>query len=121
MNNTLFFDWLKHFSSIIAKKPRRKVVLLLDNSSTHETARSIPKLSNVEIMLLSPTTTAELHPMVAKTNACLNRGYRKWQYEKVIDNFITNVCNIYAVHQLVAMKFIKAVWQELSAIVIQNC
>ena len=82
-------------------------------------AESIPRLSNVQILF--PNTVAKLQPMDAGIIACLKRRYRKWQYEMAIDNLNSNLCNIYNVDKLVAMKVVKAVWQKLSALTIHNC
>ena len=121
MNTSLFFDWLKRFSMFIANSHNRKVVLLLDNGSAHGNVETIPPLTNVEIVFLPPNTTAKLQPMDAGVIAYLKRGYRKWQYEMAVDNLNATLTNIYKVDQLVAMKVVKAVWQELSSLTVHNC
>ena len=119
--NSTFFDWLRRFSLFISYAHNRKVVFLLDSPSAHGNSYRFPRLSNVEILFLTPNSTAKLQLMDAGTIACLKRGYRKWQYEMAIDNLNSNVWNIYKVDQLVAMKVFKAVWQKLSVLTLQNC
>ncbi|XP_037576676.1 tigger transposable element-derived protein 6-like [Dermacentor silvarum] len=59
MTGEIFRKWLTDFHKEMSAK-KRKVLLLLDNCSTHHVNAH---LSAVEVLFLSPNTTAKMQPM----------------------------------------------------------
>lgn len=105
MTSALFHEWLKRFSIFISKTPGRKGALLLDNCSTHGSAESLPKLSNVEIIFLPPNTTSKVQPLDAGVIDAMNVKYRLMQLERALDLVDENAADIYKVDILTAMSW----------------
>lgn len=121
MTSSLFFEWLRRFNEFIARTNGRKVLLLIDNCSAHGTEDSIPKLSNVAVKFLPANTTSKLQPLDAGIIAAWKVRYRKMQYERALDLLQDEGKNIYKVDQLTAMKYGKALWNDLPSAVLFNC
>ncbi len=50
MNQCLFFEWLRDFYAFIAQRPDRRVLLLVDNASSHGADGNLPDLICTEVM-----------------------------------------------------------------------
>jgi hypothetical protein len=62
MLSTLFQEWLQEFDRLAGiKHNRERVLLLLDNCTSHKIGNLV--LENVEVYFLPPNTTSKLQPM----------------------------------------------------------
>jgi len=75
MLTTIFQEWLQEFDYLMAcKHNRQRVLLLLDNCSSHNLQGLI--LPHVEVYFLPPNTTSRLQPMDAGIIMSFKRHYR---------------------------------------------
>ena len=74
MTTDLFRDWLIEFN-LWMKKAERKVILLVDNATSHRV--SDLQMSNVCLHFLPPNTTAHIQPMDAGIISSFKTHYRK--------------------------------------------
>lgn len=121
MTSDLFMNWLQRFNAWIARKPDRKVILLIDNCSAHGNDTNIPHLSNVTVKFLPPNTTSKIQPLDAGIIASLKLRYRAFQLERALDLIDQDVKAIYKVDILSAMFMVKTIWSDMDAKVIDNC
>ncbi|KAE9047455.1 hypothetical protein PR001_g4203 [Phytophthora rubi] len=119
MTSVLFIEWL-HELDVDMEQQRRKIVLLLDNASSHTV--STMNLRAVTVVLLPPNTTARLQPLDAGIIASFKRRYRCRQLQHALDLDEAGAsADIYAVDQLTTMRWLKACWYEVPASVVLNC
>ena len=97
------------------------MLLLLDNFSGHGKKDHLPELQNTKISFLPPNTTSVLQPMDAGIIATLKTRYRKLQYERALDLLEESNGQIYKIDQLLAMKYITGVWEDMDKKIINNC
>lgn len=122
MNGALFLEWLGKFSDFIANSPGRKVVLLIDNASSHGTAEMHSSFQNVKVVFLPPNTTSMLQPLDAGIIAAIKRRYRSLQCEGALDSIKAGVRTekIYCVDQLTAMRRVENIWQTMPSSIFFN-
>lgn len=78
MNSELVFGWLKPFSEFGGKTPGSKVILLVDNDSSHGTKYSIVRFQNLATSFLPLNTTSRLQPLDFGIITSLKRRYRNF-------------------------------------------
>ena len=130
MDALIFRKWLKGFDDVMVKRGR-KVLLLLDNASSH--CPDGVELQNTTIRKLPPNTTAKLQPLDAGVIAAFKTRYRRMQcdlalsrYEMFLSgeepgNEAFNPRNLYNVDIRQAMEWTKECWSRISAETIRNC
>jgi len=74
--------WLRNFQAdIVAKDPSRKILLLLDNASSHVKATKIAqdngRINNIEVVFLPKNSTSVTQPLDAGIIAVFKRRYRE--------------------------------------------
>ncbi|XP_061165650.1 tigger transposable element-derived protein 6-like [Saccostrea echinata] len=87
----------------------------MDNASSH----AIPKLTNVKIHFLPPTTTSHLQPLDAGIIQAFKAHYRKLQLHYLVDCFDKN--NAPKVLLSEGIRFIKQTWESVTPDTIRNC
>ena len=128
----IFLAWMNMeiMHAILAKLDRkiirqgRKIILLLDNVSSHS-----PDLkdgfSNIKVAFLPKNTTSRLQPLDAGIIKNFNVYYRKLLVRHTLaaindsDDNASNICK--SVNVLLAMRWIKQAWAQVSAATIKNC
>jgi len=77
MLTTTFQEWLQEFDYQVGQKHRgERVLLLLDNCSSHKTENLT--LSYVDVYFLPPNTTSKLQPMDAGIIMAFKKYYRHY-------------------------------------------
>ncbi|GMF34036.1 unnamed protein product [Phytophthora fragariaefolia] len=103
MTAILFREWLCNFD-VDMHKQKRKVVLLIDNASSHIISEL--HLNSVTVVFLPPNTTSKLQRLDAGIIAALKRRYRHRQLEQALDKEEEGIVrDIYDVDQLQAMRW----------------
>ena len=118
MTGLIFREWLQKMDQQM-QDANRKVLLLLDNAPSH-VVRDLP-LTNVQVFLFPANTTSKIQPMDAGIIAAFKRRYRRFQLQDAIDRDEQQKADIYKVYQLIAMKWAKAAWNDVSSKTIANC
>jgi hypothetical protein len=72
MSKEIFGYYFKKFNNEM-RKANRKVLVLLDNASVHDTSLN---LSNVKFLYLPPNTTSHLQPLDAGIIAFFKKQYK---------------------------------------------
>ncbi|KAF0694613.1 Aste57867_14530 [Aphanomyces stellatus] len=111
------------------KRQDRRILLLLDNASSHQVVRA--DISHVRVLMLPPNTTSVLQPMDAGVISTFKSYYRRHQLNhaiEIIDNITAGAVvtaqqrkNPYAVDVLQAMMWATQAWIEVSATTIRSC
>ena len=84
MTGNLFIKWLEWFDKHIeVTRPGRKVILLLDNASTHTVGHGL-ELKAVTLRFLPPNTTSVLQPLDQGIIRSLKAHYRKNYYLEIL-------------------------------------
>ncbi|OWY96207.1 Tigger transposable element-derived protein 6 [Phytophthora megakarya] len=119
MTGALFRDWLHEFN-VDMKKEKWKLLLLIDNASSHSITGMSP--SNVKVYFLPPNTTSKLQPHDPGIIGALKRRYRRRQLQHALDKEEEGIDrDIYAVDQLLAMKWVKSCWRDIPKDLVLNC
>ncbi|OWZ09130.1 CENPB protein Homeodomainlike [Phytophthora megakarya] len=102
------------------EKQNRKVLLLIDNASSYSITGMC--LSNAKMYFLSPITTSKLQPLDAGIIGALKRRYRRRQLQHALGKEEVGIDrDIYAVDQLLAMKWVKSCWRDIPKDLVLNC
>ena len=131
MNTQLFRHWIESFNETM-KSENRHVLLLLDNASSH---RVDEPLSNVQVHMLPPNTTAHLQPqdagIIRSFKAHVNELKNRYYVDKLDDlfdssqdekeSFDSSASALFHVDILVAMQWAKQAWEEVTSSTIKNC
>jgi hypothetical protein len=120
MTSQLFNEWLLKINTDM-KKQNRKVLLFLDNVSTH---RFNGELSNVCLKYLPPNTTSAVQPLDQGVIENFKRKYRK----KIIFKLLSLMKPNQSATQILKMinildccYWIKDAWSEVKTETIRNC
>ncbi|XP_033761612.1 tigger transposable element-derived protein 6-like [Pecten maximus] len=114
MTSALFHDWLVNFHTSM-KRQRRNVLLIMDNAPSH----IIPKLSNVKIHVLPPTTTSHLQPLDSGIIQSFKKHYRKQQLTHLVDCIDRKEAPVLLLNT--AIRFVKNAWDYVTPLTIINC
>ncbi|KAH9148832.1 hypothetical protein AeRB84_007941 [Aphanomyces euteiches] len=119
MTSRVFQDWLHRLEGRF-KSENRRVLLLVDNVSSHKLG--LVSLEFVKVVFLPPKTTAVLRPMDAGVIACFKNAYKNRQMELSLERFNngSDVVSCFKFDVLEAMSMSKSVWDSLDASVIAN-
>jgi len=120
MTDELFTEWARSFNTHIAATKQKRVLLIIDNASVHNTLYTL-KLSHVSVLFLPPITTGHLQPLDQGIIASLKRRYRTARdatiaVEKLNSNNIETHTNLHTARSLSDKK-----WAEMKSSVIINC
>nr|CCA20949.1 CENPB protein Homeodomainlike putative [Albugo laibachii Nc14] len=113
MNTTIFNKWLRKFNLLMHG---RRVLLLLDNASSH---KAICKHDNVEIVFLPPNMTSRIQPMDAGIIRSFKARYKKLFLRWCLDLVESNT--VRKLNLLEAIEFSIESWRSVSEQVIRNC
>lgn len=131
MTGLLFRDWISRFNTKMSTEGR-KVLLLLDRATTHVVTGL--ELPNVEVQFLPANSTTKLQPFDAGITRAFKLKYRvlhlqhaleqaeelqRWTHEG--KSRPETPTNIYGISQLTAMRWICAMWKDVSDETIVNC
>ncbi|KAM7298277.1 tigger transposable element-derived protein 6-like [Ixodes scapularis] len=115
MTRDIFNKWLLDFDGKM-KKEKRKVLLFLDNCSSH---MQVPKLQSTKVVYFPPCTTSKLQPIDQGIVHSVKSRYCMRLAERLLYNMQQN---IYSVIDLkFAEQVVSAVWEQVEARVIKNC
>ena len=117
-----FSTWLKEFDDFVSRTRERRVLLLIDNASSHGRIENLPELANVDVLFLLKNTTSVLQPLDPAVIAWVKQRYRSKQYKRtlgLIENKDTR--DLYNVNLLQGIQWVSRIWDEIEAKVIYNC
>lgn len=86
MTKELFFWWLERLDSYIRRIFGRKILLLVENCSTHGKKENFPPLQNVCVKFLPPDTTRKMQPLDAGIIAWVKTRYKRRVLFSVFEN-----------------------------------
>ncbi|KAF0684013.1 Aste57867_23934 [Aphanomyces stellatus] len=128
MTVALFSEWILQLNNEMKSQDRR-ILLLLDNASSHQVVRT--DISHVRVVMLPPNTTSVLQPMDAGIISTFKQYYKNRQLDhaiSIVDHITAGVevseqqrKNPYAVDVLQAMQWSTQAWNDVSATTIRNC
>lgn len=117
MTTGLFNNWIIKFNSDIKLK-NKKVILLLDNASSH-VKEEMTTLSNVVLHFLPPNTTSRIQPLDAGIIRTFKAHYRAKQLQQYVDQLDNNEPMLISVRE--ALHHIVDAWKEVKTSTITNC
>lgn len=132
MNSCIFVQWLERFNDSM-REQGRKVLLLLDNVSSHRTDKM---LSNTEVLMLPPNTTSHLQPQDAGIIQAFKAKISELKNEYVVERLDAlldraeeidqqtvekEAVALYNADVLQAMKWAQEAWQHVTSSSIANC
>ena len=120
MTSVLFEEWLNTVNAQMREK-KRKIVLFLDNCPAHP--MHVP-LSNITLCPLPANTTSVLQPMDQGIIKCFKCYYRKQLVRYVVNELHVNkeiTIEKIKVDLLMASKWIRTAWANVTAETIRNC
>ena len=85
MTKSIFFSWLRSFDESFAHTPERRILLLVDNASSHGVVENLPTLHHVRVYFLPKKTTSILQLLDAGEIACIKKHYRKRRTERDVN------------------------------------
>lgn len=119
MTTLLFDEWVKDLNNSMKKKDR-KIILFVDNASSHATV----ELSNVCLKFFPANCTSELQPMDQGIIKALKSGYRQRLLKSILAKMESEeagdkiVCSITV---LDAIYWISQAWDDINPETIQKC
>lgn len=114
MTGSVFNDWITKVDRKM-KRDKRRILLMMDNAPSH----IIPKLTNITIHFLPPTTTSHLQPLDAGIINSFKAFYRKQQLRHIIDAI--DATGSYTIALSDAIRYTKRAWDQVTATTIANC
>ena len=124
MTADLFCKWLIGIDNEMRKK-KRSILIFADSAPCH-VPQHLPKLTNVKVEFLPPNTTCVIQPLDQGIIKTMKTYYRK----QLLSNLIAKLENdsekpltefIKTVTVLDALHFLKAAWQKVTPVCVQNC
>jgi len=97
------------------RQSKRKVLLIMDNAPSH----LLPKMSNVKLHFLPPTTTSHLQHLDAGIIQNFKSHYRKFQLKQLVDRLDAKKQPSVILSE--AIRFIKYAWDKVTPQTIGNC
>ncbi|EEC10788.1 transposase, putative, partial [Ixodes scapularis] len=115
MTRDIFNKWLLDFDGRL-KKEKRKVLLFLDNCSSH---MQVPELQSTKVVYFPPCTTLKLQPIDQGIVHSVKSRYRMRLAERLLYNMQRNIDSV--IDLKFAVQVVSAVWEQVEARVIKNC
>ncbi|KAK8769982.1 hypothetical protein V5799_013553 [Amblyomma americanum] len=115
MTRQLFVEWLQAWDAELGKSGRR-VCLLVDNCSAHQTTC---KLQHIELKFLPPNTTARLQPLDQGIIKAFKVGYRKRLIQRLLINL--RMGTDLKIDLLGAIQMITGAWGDVKQATVANC
>ncbi|KAM7282809.1 tigger transposable element-derived protein 6-like [Ixodes scapularis] len=115
MMRDIFNKWLLDFNGKM-KKEKRKVLLFLDNCSSH---MQVPELPVTKVVYLPPCTTSKLQPIDQGVVHFVKSRYCMRLAERLLYNMQQNTDSVTDLK--FAVQVVSAVWEQVEAHVIKNC
>ena len=124
MTLNLFQEWLSSYNHRLLHENRR-ILLFVDNSSTHNITNS-SDLKNVELIFLSPNTTSLLQPLDQGIIQNFKLKYRKLLVKRVLceldeDNSDECIRLAKKISVYDSIQMIDSAWKSVSQNTIGNC
>ncbi|KAF0684591.1 Aste57867_23445 [Aphanomyces stellatus] len=129
----IFRKWLDSFNEMMRAENRR-VLLLLDNASSHTSDQAHTNLSNVKVLFLPPNTTAHLQPLDAGIIRSFKAHLRRIRTDFIVSRtdklFDENECGqldkqmvdeLLYVDVQQAMTWAMQAWCEVTSLTVANC
>src|SRR5215471_18481671 len=101
------------------QQQNRKVLLLVDNATSH--IYDPTKIPHIRVEFLDPNMTSHIQPMDAGIIRCFKAHYRKFYILHALDRDEDGENDIYHIDQLQGMKLALKAWACVSAKTVANC
>ena len=85
INTDILFRCLQRFDGMIGQNPGRRVLLFVDNASSHGTPMSLPPLPHTDLKILPKNTTPVLQPSDLCVIECVNSRYKIMVAEREVN------------------------------------
>jgi DDE superfamily endonuclease/Tc5 transposase DNA-binding domain/CENP-B N-terminal DNA-binding domain len=118
MTMTVFEEWLKTLNNLF-RIQNRKILLLIDNASSHGWDRSL-SLDYVQVEFLPPNTTAHLQPMDSGIIANFKVKYRTLHVRHLVEE-MDRGNDVKKLDLRKAIEFVAKAWNNVDAKTISNC
>lgn len=124
MTSALFSKWLDEWDAEL-QKASRKILLLIDNATSHQTA----PLKNIHIEFLPPNTTSLIQPLDMGIIKNLKVHYRAILVHNILQEIEDNTADVTTtakdlsskVSLLQAIQFVADSWRRVTSQTIINC
>lgn len=121
MNTPLFIDWLIRLYRYIDITPDRKILVLFDNYSAHESKDTLPSLQKVRVEFFQPNTTSKVQPLDAGIIAWVKAKYKLRLLLRGFESFEAEKKSIYNLDVLTEIRWTEREWDSCPAQFIHNC
>ncbi|XP_030006278.1 tigger transposable element-derived protein 6-like [Sphaeramia orbicularis] len=121
MTSVIFNEWITELDQKM-RRQNRHILLLLDNATSHIVPvddDGQPKLTNVDVHFLPPTTTSHLQPMDAGIIKAFKAHYRRFQVRHMIDAYDAGRPTEIQLNH--AIRYVKQAWNAITEKTIVNC
>jgi hypothetical protein len=125
MTQIVMVDWLRWFDQQVKG---RKVLLLMDNFSSHIAAvnelEAMPQglgLENTEVVFLPPNTTSKLQPLDQGIIHAFKARYRRSWIRFMLEQYEHGFDPLQTMNILKAIQFSIRAWDEVSSTTISKC
>lgn len=116
----IFNDWIITLDHQIRfKNPNRKILLLLDNATSH--CINDLNLSNIEVLFLPAGTTSKIQPLDAGIIASFKSKYKQKFVKWLLKNYQEGSNNNKILSLIDAIKFISLSWYDVTQETVFNC
>lgn len=123
MSSEIMEDILKNLNKRLVRE-KRKILLFLDNATPHD-PEFVGRFSHIKIVFLPANTTSKLQPLdagIIKNFKVLYRGSLLRHVVSHLDSTQLSASEIaQTVDVLMAIRWIKAAWEQVKSSVIVNC
>ncbi|XP_057327565.1 tigger transposable element-derived protein 6-like [Microplitis mediator] len=120
MTQVIFDDWLFELNNYM-KKQNRKILLLIDYATSHNTTKT---LSNVTVQFLPPNLTSEIQPLDQGIIKAVKDRYRSRLLEYIVSK-AENCQSKEEFHKSVtvlhAIRWLYGAWMDISQQTIEKC
>ena len=122
MTTAIFTRWLLRLDARIGETPGRRILLFIDNASSHGKEITLPRLPHVEVKFLPKNTTPILQPMDLGVIAAIKRRYKQKVVEHAVDLIDSGHCEgIYDVDMRTAATWVYEIWDRVENEIVYNC
>ena len=122
MKSSIFAKWLAEFDCKVELTPGCKVLLFIDNASSHGNSRTLPSLQNIQVEFLPKRTTSILQPLDLGVIACVKSRYRQRITQRAADLIDSGISErIYQIDLKRAAIWVTEIWENLQNEIVHNC